>query len=483
MVRAIAGRLQRTLGKGAERTLLVALATLAVATLVLLIWEMGSRIPGYAESFCLFNSRRVHDGHPLFVDPLVGAHEYGLPPSRWYVGYSAVVAQVLGRLPQSLFWSRGLSLTLWTVTVALVLVASPSFSKNVQRSGLSLPSATALAVALAFLGAYRVMLHTASARPDALALLLAALGFVRACRCDKLDVLSGALFAAAFVTKPNVISLGLACVVIDLSRRNWRALGLAAVGALACVAVPVLATQGSWLTHLTPALGLRAESQYFLNPFLNTGPFVFAPLAIAYSARGARRPQTALIVAVTVTLAGFLKPGAESNYWLEPCLAAICVAKSADAPALRWWHAPLLAFHVCWNAPVAIREWWMEDVGREATTRAFRRARSSCGDGFILAPDLGAEWTLNGRIHTIPLEMALRGEPAFVARWADDARVATCIVDYAWPPRQTSVTSFPIAYPAPVQAAIEQRFEYVWSEGGISLFHARPTPRTLEPSR
>src|SRR5437763_17084784 len=76
------------------------IATALACALYFVVTTIGTRVPYWGEAEVVFDAQRLHAGLPIFVDPLVGAHEYGEPPSRWFVTYPPVWALVLALLPK-----------------------------------------------------------------------------------------------------------------------------------------------------------------------------------------------------------------------------------------------------------------------------------------------------------------------------------------------------------------------------------------------
>src|SRR5271165_5666254 len=86
--------------------LLVVLGVLALSCLVWGIAQAFVRPPDYAEGCVLFNAARIRSGLPLYVNPVVGAHEYGEPPARYFVAYTPLAAMWLSALPSE--WALGI---------------------------------------------------------------------------------------------------------------------------------------------------------------------------------------------------------------------------------------------------------------------------------------------------------------------------------------------------------------------------------------
>jgi hypothetical protein len=151
-------------------------------------------------------------------------------------------------------------------------------------------------------------------------------------------------------------------------------------------------------------------------------------------------------------------------------MVAIVIAGSKDAP-VKAWHGAFVLFHVIWNLPVLVREAAVEYTYRPSMLAALVRARASCEGGYILAPDLGVDWALNGRIHTIPMELSLRRDVVLNQRWEDDTLQARCVALYRWPPSKEPVTSLrERVYPEHIEESLRRDFHYAWSDSGLHLF-------------
>src|SRR4051794_3355134 len=80
----------------------MAAATLAASLLAVLAFVVatgGKRVPYWGEAEVLFEASRIRSGLPLFVDPLIGAADRGLPPSRWYVPYPPILSAAMSLVP------------------------------------------------------------------------------------------------------------------------------------------------------------------------------------------------------------------------------------------------------------------------------------------------------------------------------------------------------------------------------------------------
>ena len=250
----------------------VVLASLAV-TLVAVCIRVRVRPLDGVEGAVLFEASRIRQGLSLYVDPSVGARDYGAIPSRYYVLYPPLYSALLSRFPAGSAASIGRWLSVLAFYGGLAVVA---WNARPRCRGQAV-------VAVAFVGGmYELAEFGASARPDALALLLATLAAERAVRRGGLDALAGALFALAAWTKPNVVGMAAGLFAVGLVLRRPGVLrGLAAcLGVSALVALALQASSnGAWFDHLTRATGqpMRAivlaaqinhRAQFFCGLFL-----------------------------------------------------------------------------------------------------------------------------------------------------------------------------------------------------------------------
>jgi hypothetical protein len=428
------------------------LGVVGVATCVTLMGaavSLGGRPLDGVEGDLLFEASRIRAGLRLYVDPGVGALDYGAISARYYVLYPPLWAGFLslwpsawaltvGRLASGMAW--------WGVLGGLALSAS---ARRAWRG-------PAWLAALFVGGVYSLAEFGGSARPDAVAVGLAGVALARSVRRGRVDVLAGALFALAAWTKPNVLGMGAGAFVACL----WlapRALPLAAAGALGVtgliVAVLEWASSGSWLAHLVAATGqplhlslfvhhLEARGQFFLGFLGLAGFFAWKGKAQVFAWKGkaqafhwkgsaqranedpgARIALAALLVSVAWAFVSFAKVGSAANYWMEPCMAAVVVFSSVEPPGLflslssRARSAMALAalFQGLWTEVGSARATF-ESIGTNRAHMALlARARSVCRvgeDKLVVSDEPGIELMLDGRLvaHAFPLTyQALRG--------------------------------------------------------------------------
>ncbi|HEY8073454.1 MAG TPA: hypothetical protein VIF62_05080 [Labilithrix sp.] len=400
------------------------LATIAWALATLLVRPLDG-----VEGDVLFEANRIRAGYPLWVDPSVGAHEYGEPPARYLVLYPPVWSSLLSLFP------RGASPMLARVVATLAWLGAPAWI--VWRSPPERRRVVAIA-AIFVTGSYTLTLFGASGRPDALAVALSAVALERASRLARIDTLVGALFALAAWTKPNVVGAapGAFLAAALLARRaststsSARAIARGVVGAsfvtIAVALVLARASGGVWLKHLLESTGQPPSVDWWLAQLASRGPFFLVPLAAALAIgwRSRRDPGATIATLALATstawcLLSLAKIGSASNYFMEPLLAALVVLSRADLPALTprvsAAAAALAVAQTAWVGVASARS-AAEGIPRaREQLAALTSARELCGAGptdLVLADEPGLELMLDGRVIATPFQsthLARRG--------------------------------------------------------------------------
>lgn len=461
-------RTSRSLSRGPvtlTRLALVLSGLAAAYVLFILLRTSALRLPGYVESFCLMNARRLKEGATLFVDPAVGAPEYGSPPSRWYVGYSLPYVLLIAPFPLDAVWGRSLSFLLLGTTLALA-------SRTHGRSW----RVEAVLCALVVLGAHRMMFMLLEVRPDALALLLATIAFRRALRKGGADALESVLFGVAFCVKPSVLALGAGTLLTTaVTRRSARPIAGAAAPVIAYVCMMQWMSGGLWLAHYRAGIALGYSfTGGCLRGLAEVGPFIAAPVAIgvasvAAAPRGPRACLAAgLCTSLLVGVAGLGKPGSAVNYLMEPAIAAVVVVAGMPPLLARGWVAVACIVQVVWNVPVPLRAGVQPAAVLEAQRSALAAAKDRCeaasgeAGAFVLSNEQGAEWEVNGRIHALPFELSIEARRGRFA-WSlmdDDLARARCYVHVADP-----------GTVAPLRRALGRAgYSLDWESHGVALY-------------
>lgn len=405
--------------------MLIAVSVLAAlfATLWFVVRTMGVRLPYWGEAEVVFEASRLRNKLPLYVDPFLGAHEYGDPPSRYYVTYPPVWTWVISRVGESgaLLFGRLACTMAWFGSLA-TLVWTAHHGAATRR---------AAALGAAFVAGIWVLANFATVgRPDSIACALAAIALARSIRDKTVDDVSVALFVLVPWVKPTVIGLPIAAIVASavLDReRTWRTVRTAFIGFGAAFAIAHFGSKGALLMHV-----VRSNAQPFtLEAWLDQVPArlpFFLPLlvwalVVAWRERADRGMKIgfyALAASLSWTLLALAKTGSSSNYWMEPCIGAVVVISRAREP----FPVPLRAAHVLgalglvlWADVGSIRSAF-EHADAERRDAAFLATiKASCGvrergadpekeaPDVIAADEAGIELALNGRILTPTYQM------------------------------------------------------------------------------
>jgi hypothetical protein len=259
-----------------HRTALIGVGLAAVVTataLVVTVWgalqNLSLRPLDGVEGDLLFEAGRIRAGLPLYTDPLRGAADYGAIPARYYVLYPPLWAGFLSIWPSAWAASVGRETAgiAWWGVLAWLALSAP------------VPRRIPAALAAAFVGGvYSLAELGGAARPDAVALALAAVSLARTVRRGELDAVAGALFALAAWTKPNVIGMGAGAFAVSAfvaPRSCVRATAGAGAVSLLVVAFLEVVSSGTWVTHLLAGAAqpihlrllmhhLEARAQFFV---------------------------------------------------------------------------------------------------------------------------------------------------------------------------------------------------------------------------
>jgi hypothetical protein len=449
----------------------VAAALLAAAAFVLLALR---RPTDGVEAEVLFEAQRIRAGLPLYVDPLVGALEYGEPPSRYYVLYPPVWPATVALFPSAAV-ARLVSLAAWWGVLAWAAARAP----REQR----LPAFTVAA----FVASFQTLVQFgATARPDSVAVALAGVALARALELDRLDALAATLFAMAFWTKPNVVGLGAGVLFASLLREpraTARAL-LAPIALSAGIATALqVVSNGAWIEHLRRATLQAWSLHQWLAFFPSRLPFLGSLLVAAGILAWARRDLPAARLAGAAMLASCAwmalcmgKAGSQNNYWLEPTMGAAIVAARIPFPR---WSARATAVVAC----LACAQAFYSDVGsvcasleETAQARAWEaamggvRALVGARPDEIIVGSPGVELDLDGRVVQTPFQMTNLVERGLfpVEPWIAQLthpRVAGLITrDVLGQPGDPLVPDSPehgFDFPQAVRARLEEEFVFV----------------------
>ena len=465
-------------------------AALAALTLTWAIATMAVRPPDGAEGEIAFEAGRIALGRPLYVDPLVGALEYGMPPSRYYVLYPPLWPALLSRLPsaltsQGVLGPRALATAFWFGALAFVAARAEPACRKVA------------ALVAVFVGSTWVLaLFATSGRPDALAVLLAAIALERSVRKGRVDALAGALFALSSWTKPNVLGLAAGAFVGQgwVSRRGLLAPasgGLAVSVAIACILH--VTSGGAWITHLVLSTGQPLDLGLWLGQMGERLPFFAAPIAaagaLAWSRRADDRAKIAFAAVVATAcwcLFSLAKIGSASNYWLEPSIAVLVAFARFPTPERVRQSvvvAAACAAQLAWNGVASAKASLRGIPDAKARAAVLATAREACGagpDGVIVADEPGLELVLDGRMIQTPFQtthLVRRGKFPLKVWLEDLARpeVRCLVVQSDVIERSVAEESVPYdRFPPDVRAELKQRFALIKSEAGLYIYRRKP---------
>ncbi|MDF2694051.1 MAG: hypothetical protein K0S65_2434, partial [Labilithrix sp.] len=402
---------------------LASIAVALVATIGFVVATLPVRIPYWGEAEVVFEASRLRSHLPLYVDPLVGAHEYGDPASRFFVTYPPVWTWVVSLAPKdpALLFARVACTVAWFGSLGWLAWTAPRASRREA------------AIAAAFVAGIWVLANFATVgRPDSIACAIAAGALARTIRRDRIDLVGVALFVLVPWVKPTLIGLPLGALAgafvlargrTAAERRHNLALAGATIAlVIGSAATAYVASGGALFTHV-----VRSNAQ----PFTWSGwsaqvpsrlPF-FAPLfgwALWVGWRDRARPGTriglaALVGAIVWTVFALAKTGSASNYWMEPAIAAVALLARATPTAhpfhiggTRLGHAVVALGCVAWADVASVRgaiEHASRMRGDAALVDTLRSRSGIDSDGVVAADEAGIELVVNGRILTPTYQM------------------------------------------------------------------------------
>lgn len=439
------------------------------------------------EGDILFEAQRVRNHLALYVDPVVGAYDYGPVPSRYHVLYTPIWPYVLALMP------GGMDLPAARIASALAwygLLAALAFGAVPERRR------AALAAAAYAGGTFMLVRHSATATADSVAVVVAGVALLRTLRMGRADALAGALFALAAWTKPNVVGLAGGVLLHDIFVGRPRSLKPIA----AAIAVSVVlgfwtyrVSQGVWLEHLFRSTLQPASFKRAVVEIAPRLPFLGLPHAFAaYCAGRARRSlsTSVLLWALASSLIWAAiemgKVGSSTAYWLEPTVAAVAIMAHAPIPHVRMsdfaptrWVLALAALVTLSLSSVASLKGVRQAFERRA---AIARVREECGaraSDLVLADQPGLEMMLDGRVLETPYQLTylVRKGSYPLALWKADivAPQIRCLVtetdllDPAPAPGDLQTERFG----AEIRPALLARFELASKDSGLWIYRAR----------
>jgi hypothetical protein len=480
--------------KGVDAVAVLWAAALVAALCAGLLYAFGTafgRPIETVEGEIVFEAQRVREHLALYVDPIVGAHDYGAVPSRYYVLYTPLWPCILALVPAgaAVAAARLMSAVAWYGLLGFAALGAPTERRS-----------AALAAAAWAGGTFMIVRHCASSTADTVAVVVAGAALLRALRIGRADGLVGALFALAAWTKPNVIGLGAGVILHEVFVGRARAIkpiaaGLAVSGVIAIWTSRM--SHGAWIDHLFRSTVQPASLARAAREIVPRLPFLGFPHAFAvYGAARARASPTgrlllwALASSLAWTAIEMGKVGSSTAYWLEPTLAAVVTMAHIPIPRVPLWGAAGARGAIA-LAAIATLIWNMTasfQASRAALERrnAIARARAECGArsaDLVLADQPGLEMALDGRVLETPYQFTHLARKGLypIDLWKSDI---------AAPQIRCLVTETDLRDPAPAAADLENerfgpeirpallaRFELVTSDGGLWIYRARDSAR------
>ncbi len=394
------------------------LALMVAAQIDFALSTMRMRIPYWGEAEVLFDASRLRADLPLFVDPHLGTAD--IPPSRWYVTYPPLWAFVLSLLPST------------KATIVGRALASLAWFGTLFALGRKRPIALACAAYVA--GSWVLANFATVARPDSIACALAAWGLARALEKKRVDVLAAVLLAIVPWVKPTLIGLPLGIIVADAwSRRAWESLAISAATAVGLGAVLQLASGGVLFSHVVLSNAQAFTLEAWLDHVPSRLPFFAPPIALAaYAAwKGKSAIAKGAIASSTLwTILALAKIGSASNYWMEPCIAAVAIVACVPFEIPRFTSCVALA-SVIYAGVAAVGGATAHRREYVADAAFLEVVRAQC-PGTISADEAGIELVHDGRI-LVPtyqfsqLVLSNRWPPDV---WANDIASTECFVSH-----------------------------------------------------
>jgi hypothetical protein len=372
-----------------------------------------SRVYEGVEGELAFEASRLRTGLPLYVDPRIGAFDYGKVPARFYALYTPVWSVLVAVAPAALakVVARLASLSAWLGTLSLAVLAAGSLKRT-----------TALTFAAFAAGCFFLVRAAASGTSDTLATLVATAALLRVVERDTLRPRDACLFAFAPLVKPNVVGILAGVCLVEVVRAirlpRSRTACLASLAALALtlfagVLVFEVASGGAWLSHLVFSSGQELRLGRWVEQFGSRALLLGAPhVAIAVLAyKNGNASRYALVALVTSTVwatFSMAKSGSATNYWLEPTAAALVVVTTTEGAAFErgaaWACSGFGVLSAALSGPALLRMW--TDANEEARALPALRAACPLAAGETLASnDVGIEVEVTGRLTIPPFQM------------------------------------------------------------------------------
>jgi len=454
------------------------------------VLTLRTRLLDGVEGEIIFEAMRLRQKAALYIDPVLGDSASGDPATRFFVLYPPVFPWLVSlfevsRIVSATTLVRALSMLAWTSAVLVLARSWPGAApRSVFRRALIGGSAAFV------LGAYPLSVYGMSGRPDAVALLLAALALRRAVGKGGLDEVSGVLFALAVFVKPNVLGLAGGATVATVLRyrgASWRGVGSLVGASVGLGGLLHGLSGGQFVHHLAASTMQDTSLQLWLSQMSSRLPFFLAPVALSLvvAARNLRDKSifvafSALAVSLCWALVSLSKIGSASNYWMEPCLGALAVCSRVGDFRLSSRSSTVAAVLLGLQAPyvgVASIRSSLEGIAVATAQRAaVERVRALCNifeGAVILADEPGLELELGGRVVDTAFQFAHTKNAELTRAWErsfESPRVG-CVVSQ----QELKTVDVPIhdRFPARVRAAIRRRFELIDTIAGLYIYRAR----------
>jgi hypothetical protein len=415
------------------------IATALACGLYFVLATIITRLPYWGEAEPLFEASRIRAGQPLFVDPLLGASGLGEPPSRWFVTYPPVWSFVLSLAP------KGAALVLGRVACTLAwLGALGGLAATSRREN----RVNAIACAAFVAGMWIILNFATTARPDSIACALAAFALARAMKKGKIDFVSGALFVLVPWVKPTLLGLPVGAFVGDaLARRAKIPIPVAIAATIVISFASNAASGGVLFEHVSASNAQPISLATWLEHVPARLPFFLPLFALAAwngwrdrHAPGTAIGLSALVASFVWVLASLAKTGSASNYWMEPCIAAVALIAYAQEGPFRFavsggaLHAGIALATAIYADVAAVRS-SLEHAKDYRDDAAFvAHAKERC-TGVTLADEAGVELAMNGRIIVPTYQMVylVRAGRFPAAPWttAIESPQVTCFVEHS----------------------------------------------------
>lgn len=403
------------------RALWLASGACVLVTLLATLWfvagTIGVRIPYWGEAEVIYEAVRMRAHEPLFIDPIAGTGE--VPPSRYFVTYPPLYSWALSFVPASaaLVVARITCTLAWFGTLGAIAWRS----RRIEVAG-----------AAVFIAGVWVLANFAMlGRPDSIAGAALALALWRATDGRaRLDPLTVALFILVPWLKPTMLGASVGALLASRDKRAWgMAIGFALASAL--VAGKLL------FVHM-----VKSNAQPFaLSAWLEQVParLPFFATLFAWCVWLGRKERIALggfVGALAWTLIALAKTGSSSNYWMEPCIAALVLLARAPRGDYADRRVAGVALATALYADLAsIRGALEHRASFRRDAEVVESLRAECihvPQDVVAADEAGIELLLDGRILMPAYQFSFLAQKGAVPEslFIEELRAARCYVEH-----------------------------------------------------